>query len=92
MQEKKYLLINMSLNPPVCENSCVWDGDTSKWNPPKDFIAVLSDTINCLDWEWDENSKKWNLIETIGTGKIGYIWDGEKLITNHTEPNYIPKA
>jgi len=74
---KTYLLINTANN--IIENAVVWDGNTETWQPPSGFIALDSETTPSINWQWDENANDWIQINSIGTGEIGYCWDGKIL-------------
>lgn len=86
MTIQNYLLINTSIDPAICENICVWDGNVETWNPGENYIALpLANTIS-MEWSWDYSTNTWIMIDSPGQGKIGYIWNGEKLVTNLPSP------
>jgi hypothetical protein len=90
MTIQSYLVINTSLSPAVCENICVWDGNTETWNPGENYTAMPLESTTALVWEYEKSSKSFVLVERIGGGRVGYTWDGTKLITNATMPTQIP--
>jgi hypothetical protein len=88
MESKNYLLINTVNN--ICENVVLWDGDTSKWKPPQNYLALIQSEVPSKDWEWDKISSSWVLVEVMGEGQIGYTWDGTVLTTNLPHPDKPP--
>lgn len=92
MTTQSYLIINTSVDPAVCENIAVWDGNTETWNPGENYVAVPADSTVALLWSYEKSSNSFVLIESVGSGKVGYTWDGEKLTTNAPKPIYTPHA
>jgi hypothetical protein len=80
---ENYYLINEQTN--VCDNICVWDGNTEVWSPPDGILPLPQLTTPTKDWEWIDN--QWQLVESIGNGSIGFVWDGVYLITNQPQPD-----
>ena len=71
-------------------NSVMWDGDTTNWQPPQDSIALVQATTPAMVWKpvfIDEKITDYILVEVIGTGKIGFTWDGTVLTTNDPQPS-----
>ncbi len=87
MTVQNYLLINTSVDPAICENICVWDGNKETWNPGENYIALPQDSTIALDWSWNTNTNTWIMTDAVGQGQIGYTWNGEKLVTNFPYPS-----
>jgi hypothetical protein len=87
---ESYLLINTQSNPQICDNIILWNGDVNIWTPPSDHIALQRDEVYCLEWNWNASSNTWILVENLGTGQMGYTWDGTKLTTNEPQPTEPP--
>lgn len=81
---QNYLLVNSETN--TCDNLAVWDGDTSTWQPPSSHIALVADTTPAMIWVKDETAPDYVLTEVVGTGAIGYTWDGSVLTTDQPKP------
>lgn len=79
-----YLLIDKNTN--VCDNAVVWDGDTETWTPPANSLALAKDTTSSKVWTIANDNETWVLTETVGSGDIGFTWDGEFLITSQPQP------
>jgi hypothetical protein len=86
MEPKNYLLINLLASPAVCENAIVWDGDVNKWKPEDGYLALPAETTVAADWSRNSVKEPWALVDQIGAGRIGYTWDGQRLVTNQPEP------
>lgn len=89
MTTQSYLVINTSVDPAVCENITVWDGNTETWNPGENYVAVPVESTVALLWSYQESSNSYVLVESVGAGRVGYTWDGSKLITNKPQPTGI---
>lgn len=76
-------MVNEQTN--ICENTCVWDGNTETWQPPAGYLMLIQATTPAKNWVWDEANKAW-VLEISGEGQIGYTWDGTYLTTNLPEP------
>lgn len=82
---QNYLIIETN----VVTNVSVWDGDTSKWTPPQGSIALIQATTSCMVWQpvfTDGKITDYVLAEQIGSGDIGFTWDGTNCITNQPKP------
>ena len=82
---QNYLIIEAN----VVTNVCVWDGDTTIWTPPINSIAIVQSTTPAMVWNAvivDKVITDWELLETLGAGNIGFIWDGTNCITNEPKP------
>lgn len=73
--EKNYCLISKETN--ICENVVIWDGDTSKWNPPEIYFCIPQDEIPVKIWVYNEETKQLDLVNSeYNDGGLGYSWDG----------------
>ena len=77
----------------VVTNSVMWDGDTNTWQPPADATMLISATTPAMIWEYNNTVKPpiFELVEVIGKGDIGFIWNGTVLTTNEPQPS-LPVA
>lgn len=89
MTTQSYLVINTSVEPAICENKTVWDGNTETWNPGENHIAVPAESTVALLWSYEKSSNSFVLVESVGAGRVGFTWDGSKLITNKPQPTEI---
>ena len=85
MENQNYLMIQNG----VVINVCVWNGDTQQWNPPSDATMLVQATTPSFDWVWNPDLKDYELTESIGTGSVGYTWNGTACITNQEKPVVI---
>ena len=92
MTVQTYFVINTSVDPAVCENICVWDGNTETWNPGQDYITIPVEGTNALVWSYEKSSNSFILVECDGGGKVGYTWNGTNLVTNVPKPTQLPIA
>lgn len=88
MTTQNYCMINGQTN--VCDNVCMWDGDTQTWTPPPDYLMLVQATTPAKIWGLINGN--WELVETTGQGGIGFTWDGSFLITNEPQPAPQPVA
>lgn len=70
----------------VVTNVCLWDGDTNTWQPPQDATMLLQETTPAKIWDWNPEEKDYVLVESIGSGGIGFTWDGTFAVTNEPKP------
>lgn len=85
MTTQNYLIVESN----VVTNSVVWDGNVETWAPPVDSIQLIQATTPAMIWEAvvaDNKITDFVLTEQIGTGGIGYTWDGTVLTTNQPKP------
>lgn len=68
----------------IVENIVLWDGNLNTWQPPDNFTMLIQKSTPSLVWVFNETD--WFLIEQIGQGQIGFIWDGKILTTNEPKP------
>lgn len=84
MKVQAYCMVNPE---NVCDNVCVWDGNTNTWQPPTGYTMLVQETTPAMVWGWDGSD--FVLVEEIGQGQIGFTWDGNALITNQPLPKSI---
>lgn len=84
MNVQSYCVINLATN--VCDNVVLWDGDTNTWQPPENCLMLVQAETPAKDWVWDDAAAKWVLIEVMGVGSVGFVWDGEFLIESISPP------
>lgn len=77
-------MINEATN--VCDNTCLWDGNTSTWTPPPGYLMLVQATTPAKIWVWNDVDKIWQLEVQEGAGGIGFTWDGTYLNTNDPMP------
>lgn len=87
MENQNYLMIQEN----VVTNICVWNGNTEQWQPPSDAIMLIQATTPAFNWTWNPDLKDYELTESLGTGGIGYTWNGTACITNQEKP-VVPVA
>lgn len=83
--EQNYLVIENN----IVNNLVIWNGDTSQWTPPSGSIALVQATTPAMIWQAiliDGKITDYVLVEQIGTGGMGFIWDGTAVITNQPKP------
>lgn len=95
-------MINLSTN--VVENLISWDGNNQTWTPPPGYLMLINATTPAMIWlpvvQENPQTKKpetvdYVLTEVIGTGSIGFTWNGSVLTTNEPKPpipTYPPTA
>lgn len=81
---QNYCMINAE---NICDNICIWDGNTDTWQPPADYTMLVQATTPAMIWWWD--GVDWVLTQVIGQGQIGFIWDGLILTTNQPKPELL---
>jgi hypothetical protein len=79
---QNYLMIQNN----VVTNICVWDGNTLTWTPPVGALMLVQATTPAVIWVWNETTQDSELQEIMGTGNIGFTWDGTKCVTNQPKP------
>ena len=82
---KKYLQIDNASN--TVTNIILWDGG-SNWTPPEGCTMIDSATIATLHWQFNEETKDYELAQTKDFYDIGFTWDKatRTLTSNHTKP------
>ena len=76
MTVQAYLIVENN----VVTNNVMWDGDTQTWTPPADSIQLVTATTPAMIWLGQ------TLTEVMGSGAIGFTWDGTVLTTNEPQP------
>lgn len=79
---QNYCLIDEATN--ICINICWWDGNTEAWSPPDGTFAFPQSTTPSKNWQLIDD--QWVLVDSIGEGNIGFIWEDGYLVTNQPEP------
>jgi hypothetical protein len=82
MTVQNYLIIEFN----VVTNICLWDGDTTKWTPPKGSIALIQANTIAMVWQLNSDKTDWILVEQLGQGQIGFTWNGTVLTTDQPKP------
>ena len=70
----------------VVTNVCVWDGNINTWSPPADATMLIQATTPAIVWQLNADKTDWVLTEVIGSGAIGFSWDGSVVTTNQPKP------
>lgn len=83
MEYVNYLMIQNN----VVTNVVVWNGDAEQWQPPSDATMLVQATTPAFNWAWNVDLKDYELTESLGTGDIGYTWNGTACITNQEKPS-----
>lgn len=87
MTTQNYCLVNTQTN--VCDNVTLWDGNTQAWELPADHIALVQATTPAKVWALSSDRTSWELVEVLGVGQIGFVWDGVHLVTNEPQPEPV---
>jgi len=84
MSTQHYLLINTQ---NVVENIIVWDGNP-EWSHPSGYTLLPLETTPAMVWRLNEDitPKEYQLVEIMGVGDLGYLWNGTVLTTNDPQP------
>lgn len=86
-------MINPSTN--VVENMVMWDGNNETWTPPSGYLMLISATTPGMVWiaviqENPQTQKPeivdYVLTEVMGSGGIGFTWNGSVLTTSEPKP------
>lgn len=84
MNAQTYLMVNEVSN--IVENTCVWDGDPTHWQPPAGFLMLIQDETPAKIWGLNASETDYVLVEKMGAGGIDYVWDGVFVVTNQSKP------
>ncbi len=84
MTVQNYLMVNESTN--VVDNICLWDGNTTTWQPPAGYLVLVQAATMSLVWVWDAAITDWVLAQEMGLAQIGFTWNGTECITNAPKP------
>jgi len=82
MTVQNYLVVESN----VVTNLVVWDGDTNTWQPPADATMLVQATTPAMIWKLSGEPPVYVLSEVIGSGDIGFTWNGTVLTTNQPQP------
>ncbi len=82
MSDQNYCMVDTETN--VCDNICVWDGNTDTWTPPPGQLMLVQATTPAKVWNW--TGTEWVLQDQLGAGGVGFTWDGVALTTNEPMP------
>jgi hypothetical protein len=82
MINQEYLQIENN----VVTNLVMWNGNSDSWIPPENAIMLPNATTPCMLWEYNFETKVYELKETFGTGQIGFTWNGSVLMTSYPKP------
>lgn len=82
MTIQNYLIIESN----VVANIVVWDGDTTVWTPPSGSIVLVQSTTPAFIWQSNADETDCVIVEELGAGDIGFIWNGSVLMTNQPKP------
>lgn len=80
-------MINQTSN--IVENIVYWDGDVNTWQPPQGYLMLIQADIIAQVWEsmiTDEKITDWVLVDQLGSGQIGFTWNGSVVTTNQPKP------
>lgn len=80
-------MINQTSN--IVENIVYWDGDVNTWQPPQGYLMLIQADIIAQVWEsmiTDGKITDWVLVNQLGSGQIGFIWNGSVVTTNQPKP------
>lgn len=84
MTTQQYLMVNQSTN--VVDNTCMWDGNTQTWNPPANTLMLVQATTPALIWELNASQTDFVLVEVLGVGQIGFVWNTTTKVLTTNEP------
>lgn len=85
----QYLMINQETN--TVENVIEWDGNTSTWSPPENYFILPAETTPSATWQWDDAIDDYELVDNIGFGGIGGVWDGARVVQPKPTQEPIPE-
>lgn len=90
MVTQNYCMVNPD---SICDNVCMWDGDTNTWQPPTGYTMLVQATTPAMVWSLDSSlvPPDYVLVEQTGQGGIGFTWDGAVLTTNEPKPESPPQ-
>lgn len=77
-------MVNQSTN--VVDNVCVWDGNSSTWQPPSGYLMLVEATTPAIVWVLNADKTDYILQEQLGAGDIGFTWNGTVCTTNRPKP------
>jgi len=71
-------IINSITN--ICENVSLDDRPLNEIQLSEPYFVINLETALTIHWVWEIETSSWTQVEAIGSGGIGYAWDGTKLI------------
>ena len=77
-------MVNDSTN--IVDNICIWDGNFNTWQPPSNYLMLAQATTPSILWLLNNDKTAYVLTEIIGSGSIGFTWNGTAVITNQDQP------
>jgi hypothetical protein len=83
--EQEYCMVNLETN--ICDNISIWDGNPQTWTPPPNYLMLPTATTPAKVWKLV--GEVYEFTVEIGVGAIGFIWDGEYLITDQPQPTPV---
>jgi hypothetical protein len=84
MTIQNYLMINESTH--IVDSICIWDGNTETWQPPTNTLMLIQANTQALVWKLNADKTDYVLVEVLGSGAVGFTWDGSVLTTNEPKP------
>lgn len=87
MESKQYALIDKETN--IVVGTCMWDGDTSTWQPPATQYAISEDSCNYLVWTLNADKTDWTLEPAdpfFSGSELGTLYDGTNFVTQEPKP------
>lgn len=75
----RYALVKNATS--IVENIIDWDGDTTKWSPPPDYITITTEDKVDVRWQYDEVTQQWISYDLMGGAQINDTWDGTKFVS-----------
>lgn len=82
MDNKNYLVIQDN----IVTNIVVWNGDVNQWTPPSNAVMLPQEVTPAIVWGFNAELTEAVMVEHIGGGDIGFMWDGSILTTNQSKP------
>lgn len=84
MTIQNYLMVEGN----VVVNCVLWDGNTQTWQPPADATMLVQADTQALIWQLNVDKTDFILVNVLGSGSIGFIWDTttQVLTTNQPKP------
>ena len=84
MSAQPYCMVDTTTN--ICDNVVMWDGNPDTWTPPPSHLMLVQATTPAKVWELNSEKTEYVLQVQMGTGQIGFTWDGAHLVTNEPQP------
>jgi len=89
MTAQNYFMVNIQ---NIVENVVVWDGGPD-WTSPAGYTMLVQATTPAMVWKLNTavTPNVYELVQVVGTGGIGFTWNGTVLTTNQPQPT-VPSA